>query len=425
MGVRLDQNSFMEDNRGERFSPWSTYSDMFCSLLMVFMLLFFYAMMQYVSAAAIDTAELETLRAEQTTIRAEADSEILAAEEKLNETLARLEAALSEAEQARSALAAAEEENAQARTELERAQTRLSSVESAAETDEDTKLKLGERIIALEQQVSSLTEEIEAGALREEAQRAQIAELSAEAEAVLAELSRMELSKAEIEALLVGAQSSLEQAQSENASLRTLNTQQQAVISEMNLRIAAQEAVMAQQNRALEDVAGIRVEIISALGAALNENGLEARVDASTGAIVLSSELLFGVNESALKPEGKAFLSEFLPVYLRVLTEGEFAGSVSQILVEGHTDTAGSYQTNLELSMQRAQSVAAYCVSLLDGEDQQKLMEMITAGGCSYSNPIYNDDGSVNMERSRRVEIKFTMKDQNMIDEIMRIVENE
>lgn len=46
---------------------------------------------------------------------------------------------------------------------------------------------------------------------------------------------------------------------------------------------------------------------------------------------------------------------------------------------------------------------------------------MITANGRSESQLIYNADGTENKESSRRVEIKFRLKDSEMIDSMQSI----
>jgi chemotaxis protein MotB len=55
-------------------------------------------------------------------------------------------------------------------------------------------------------------------------------------------------------------------------------------------------------------------------------------------------------------------------------------------------------------------------------EEKEKLRGMMTANGKSYSNPIYNADGTVNMDASRRVEFKFRLKDEDMVNEILNIL---
>ena len=56
------------------------------------------------------------------------------------------------------------------------------------------------------------------------------------------------------------------------------------------------------------------------------------------------------------------------------------------------------------------------------GMTPEKLRQVLTAKGRSYSDPVYNADGSVNMDASRRVEFKFRLKDSEMIDEMRQIL---
>lgn len=52
------------------------------------------------------------------------------------------------------------------------------------------------------------------------------------------------------------------------------------------------------------------------------------------------------------------------------------------------------------------------------------LRTVLTANGKSCSNPVYNKDGSVDMAAPRRVEIKFRLQDEEMIDEMMDILKD-
>ena len=47
-----------------------------------------------------------------------------------------------------------------------------------------------------------------------------------------------------------------------------------------------------------------------------------------------------------------------------------------------------------------------------------ELKKLITANGRSYSAPIQNADGTINHERSRRVEIKFRLKEEEALQKI-------
>lgn len=109
-----------------------------------------------------------------------------------------------------------------------------------------------------------------------------------------------------------------------------------------------------------------------------------------------------------------------------MLLDEKYRDYVSEIIIEGHTDTNGSYIYNLELSQQRAFSVAKYCLTesngIISSTDVELLRSVLTANGKSYSNPIYKEDGSVDLEASRRVEILFRLQDEEMIAEMMDIL---
>ena len=139
--------------------------------------------------------------------------------------------------------------------------------------------------------------------------------------------------------------------------------------------------------------------------------------------------MLFDVNRNELKDSGKALLGEFIPVYVRTLMSEENEGYVGEIIIEGHTDTSGSYLHNLALSQERALAVASYCLGseMLGLTDAEKLVlqNILTANGRSESDPVYAADGTVDMEASRRVVFKFRMKDAEMIDQMSQILEGQ
>ena len=61
---------------------------------------------------------------------------------------------------------------------------------------------------------------------------------------------------------------------------------------------------------------------------------------------------------------------------------------------------------------------------IISSGQEEQLRTVLTANGKSYSNPIYGDDGEVDMDASRRVEIKFRLQDEEMIDEMMDILKD-
>ena len=92
-----------------------------------------------------------------------------------------------------------------------------------------------------------------------------------------------------------------------------------------------------------------------------------------------------------------------------------------------HTDTDGTYLYNLELSQERALSVASFCLeddnSVLAKDELEVLRPMLTANGRSYSDPIQNADGHIDYDASRRVEFKFRLSDEEIVDEMKHVLE--
>ena len=170
----------------------------------------------------------------------------------------------------------------------------------------------------------------------------------------------------------------------------------------------------------IDKIIGVKQEIIEALNQEFSKEEIAINIDQQTGAIVL-----YDRSKSELKGEGIQFLDRFLPIYIGVLFSSEFKDDIAEIIIEGHTDTDSGYMYNLGLSQDRALSVVEYCLSdsSLSKEQKEQLRSVITANGRSFSNPVYDADGKVDLEKSRRVEVKFRLKDEEMIQELQGILE--
>ena len=82
---------------------------------------------------------------------------------------------------------------------------------------------------------------------------------------------------------------------------------------------------------------------------------------------------------------------------------------------------------NLQLSQNRAFAVVSYCLDennhFLSDSQLEELRVLLTANGRSWSAPVYAADGTVDMQASRRVEIKFRLKDEEMMNQIAEMLE--
>lgn len=189
--------------------------------------------------------------------------------------------------------------------------------------------------------------------------------------------------------------------------------------------VRAQDTQLREVQRRLEEQVGVRRRIIEELLQAFDDSGLTIEIDEATGAIRLPGQVLFPYDEANLTPQGREFLVRFFPPYAKVLLDPRYSRHLEQIVIEGHTDTAGGFMYNLELSQRRAFAVAKYILSdeFPDFEFRSELPAFLTANGRSYSDPVYSSTGMVDAAKSRRVEFKFRLKDQVFIEEMRAILE--
>ncbi len=211
-----------------------------------------------------------------------------------------------------------------------------------------------------------------------------------------------------------------------NNAKATLIIQQQA-LEDASAKLQEQQLALATQAQRIDDLIGIRTTMIRELSASLTAANLKATVDPNTGDIVLDSSVFFETGKSAIKEEGQELLNRFIPVYLDVLLRGKYENYLGEIIIEGHTDSSGSYESNLKLSQDRALQVALYCLNMpsLSRTQKLKLQEILTAKGRSYSDLVYGPDGREDPDASRRVEFKFSLKDAEMIEEMNKILSDQ
>lgn len=204
-----------------------------------------------------------------------------------------------------------------------------------------------------------------------------------------------------------------------------LEQQKNAMESQKKI-VDQQKEQMASQQAQLDKIIGVKSNLISALKDKFDGSDLSVSVDSQTGAITFDASVLFDKGKYEIKDEGKKFLDQFLPRYFSVLLKNDFHQYISEVIIEGHTDTTADYLYNLELSQQRALSVAKYCLdeksSSVSKDQIEQLQKIMTANGRSFSNPVCNPDGTIDMDASRRVEFKFRLKDEEMVEEMAQIL---
>ncbi|MCP3997829.1 MAG: OmpA family protein [bacterium] len=113
---------------------------------------------------------------------------------------------------------------------------------------------------------------------------------------------------------------------------------------------------------------------------------------------LLRGEASFGPNEANLSAAGRTLLDEAIEILA--------ANPASRLIVEGHTDSLGDSEANLELSQQRADAVVAYLVA--GGIDADRL----TAIGYGEGMPIADNVSEVGRAQNRRIEFVISEGDE-------------
>jgi outer membrane protein OmpA-like peptidoglycan-associated protein len=152
-------------------------------------------------------------------------------------------------------------------------------------------------------------------------------------------------------------------------------------------------------------------------------------------------EVLFHSGSSEITPQFQLILSEFLPKYLRVITNEKYKDKISEIRIEGHTDTVpprssrDAYIDNIKLSQDRSRSVLEYfrgqsCYKSLVPEKEEQLQFWLTANGLSYgrtldiNKKLTRESGlAPDNNNSRRVEFRIVTSSEKVIDEALKQIE--
>ena len=198
----------------------------------------------------------------------------------------------------------------------------------------------------------------------------------------------------------------------------TLNAQQSA--------LDEKTAQLRDQQAQIDQIIGVKADVIETLKNEFSKNNINVDIDAQTGARTLEASVMFDYDQAELTDAGKQALEQILPIYCKVLLQDDYMKYLAEIIIDGYTDTDGDYSYNLQLSQQRSLAVAQYLLDIqgnfLDATQSQNLEKYLTVNGHSMANPVLDANGNVDKDASRRVEVKFRLKDEEMIDELNQLL---
>ncbi len=257
-------------------------------------------------------------------------------------------------------------------------------------------------------------------------QASTLAEQAAALEKLQKELENQQTNLNQKESELDASQAKVDEQTAQIAQQESELADSRAQLADSQEKLDDANALMEEQQARIDQIVGVKADLIAALNQEFSKSSINVKIDKETGAILLDSSVMFELNESELTKAGQEVLDQVLPIYCQVLLSDKYKDYVAEVIIDGYTDTQGDYITNLDLSQNRAYAVASYLYKIkntfLNGSQSKMLVAKLTANGKSYSNPILKQDGSVDMDASRRVEIKFRLKDEEMMAELDEII---
>ncbi len=208
-----------------------------------------------------------------------------------------------------------------------------------------------------------------------------------------------------------------------NNSIKLKDEQMLALLSKLNDKETRYEKLVADlqktKNR-IKNLTGIKIKVIGILKEALGD---KIKLD-KDGGLKLSSNILFDKDKAVLKDASKKELEDIFTKYIETLVVNpQIKPYLDKIIIEGHTDSDGGYLYNLNLSQERAFSVMNFLLSL-DFAKKYDIKKYILASGRSYLDPVLDANGNEDKNASRRIEIKFLLKNNQAMHEIEKILDD-
>ncbi len=198
-------------------------------------------------------------------------------------------------------------------------------------------------------------------------------------------------------------------------------TAQQATISQQAAYIVTTDAELTAMRSQMENIAGIRMEILRRMQASIGQSlGDASKVSiGDNGNLVLSDGLLFETGKYSINSEGESMLNSLATALGTFLDDPENRQYVDSIVISGHADSTGNAQDNRTLSSSRANAVLGYLLES-GGYGLQRYSSCFCAAGYGDTRPVASNDTEEGRAQNRRIEISIVLKD----DSIMDIVNN-
>ena len=169
----------------------------------------------------------------------------------------------------------------------------------------------------------------------------------------------------------------------------------------------------------------VQMEVSEKISGELEKENIAVDIDKMTGDLKISDVELFELSSWELSEHGKKLLDKLAPIYIdSIFADKELADQIQYIYIQGHTDSqmfAGvtskdeQFLKNMELSLKRANAVAEYIFKTnYNKKYSEQFRKIVVVEGKSYNEPVLDENGIENFDKSRRVELKLKVKDWNV-----------
>lgn len=215
---------------------------------------------------------------------------------------------------------------------------------------------------------------------------AQAGRIQAEAETAILTLQKQ---KSEAESAVQGAVQDLDRIRRER---ETMEQEKRSLEASLDLMKQEQGDLRSSLQSLQRDMIRVKEERGRLEGRLQEALSLVADTrNSARGLIVNLPDILFDVNEAALKPEAKIVVAKMAGILL-IMQD-------LNLRIEGHTDSTGSASYNLQLSQRRAESVFDWFRS--QGVSTQRMR----AVGYGFDRPMADNFSADGRQKNRRVEI--------------------
>lgn len=220
--------------------------------------------------------------------------------------------------------------------------------------------------------------------------------LQEERNAMLVRASQLEAERARLEAEQARMMSQAREEDAQRAREEAAQAQQREAESQRTAEQAREEAVQAKA-LAASSVTAAELARREADLAAQQADSLRRQLEnlqlrqTESGVVVTLGDVLFESGQTQLRDEARSSLVEVVDL---LQSEPD-----KKIRIEGHTDSTGDAETNLEISEKRANTVLEALVAL--GVDPAR----VTTAGMGEDFPIASNESEEGRSRNRRVDV--------------------